>query len=262
MRYSNSSKVMERDRQRPSLRAKANEVLHFPILDLEFHPMGSTELQTLLRERIREQRERIGLTKDGLADRARAAGLPWSHHTVWAIESGRRNVTLGEVLLLQVFLNTTLDRLLRTDLEVVDIDGVPIKGNALAALVRPTRKPLSLFANAPTQKIVGKKLQRDLDRIASRYALDFGALMKVRAWAAASAEKKAAHTLRLSPIEVSAAAHSLWGKGLTQERDSRLEKLSRHDRLDKHLDSNARSGHVTRGLIAELRTHLRGRRKK
>jgi transcriptional regulator with XRE-family HTH domain len=225
--------------------------------------MGSTELQTLLRERIREQRERIGLTKDGLADRARAAGLPWSHHTVWAIESGRRNVTLGEVLLLQVFLNTTLDRLLRTDLKVVDIDGVPIKGKALVALVRPTRRPVALFVNnAPTQKIVGKKLQRDLDRIASRYALDFGALRKVRVWAAASAETKAAHTLRLSPIEVSAAAHSLWGKGLTQERDSRLEKLSRNDRLDKHLDSNARSGHVTRGLIAELRTHLRGRRKK
>ncbi|MGI0129107.1 MAG: helix-turn-helix transcriptional regulator [Thermoplasmata archaeon] len=223
--------------------------------------MVGTDLQTLLREQIREQRERIGLTKEGLADRARAVGLAWSHHTVWAIESGRRNVTLGEALLLQVFLNTTLDKLLRTDRKVVDIDGVPIKGKALAALARPTRTPVNPFAkDVPMQKVLGKKLQSDLDRIAKKYGLDFGALMKSRAWAAASAEKKAAHSLRVSPVEVSAAAHSLWGRSLTQERDGRLKDLSRHDRPGERLDADARSGHVTRALVGELHAQLRGRR--
>lgn len=238
-------------------------MLHFPILDIQCNPMGSTELQTLLRERIREQRERIGLTKEGLADRARAAGLPWSHHTVWAIEGGRRNVTLGEALLLQVFLNTTLYELLRTDSEVVDVDGVPIKGTALRALAWQTRKQVKPFANtAPMPKATSKRQERDFVRIASKYRVDFRTLMKARAWAAASAEKKAARSLRVSPIEVSAAAHSLWARSLTQERDSQLKELSRHDRPGEHLDPDARSGHVTRGLIAELRTHLRGRRKK
>src|SRR6266568_4043066 len=110
--------------------------------------MVMTDLQTLLRERIREQRERIGLTKEGLADRARAAGLAWSHHTVWAIESGRRNVTLGEALLLQVFLDTSLDKLLRTSSHVVVVDGVPVKGAALPALARPPRKPVDPFADS------------------------------------------------------------------------------------------------------------------
>jgi transcriptional regulator with XRE-family HTH domain len=225
--------------------------------------MAMTDLQTLLRERVREQREIIGLTKEGLADRARATGLPWSHHTVWAIESGRRNVTLGEALLLQVFLNTTLESLLRTGAEVVDVDGVPIKGKALSALARPTGRPVKPFANsAPMQKVLGKRLQRDLNKVASKYRLDFRELMKARAWAAASAEKKAAHSLRVSPIEVSAAAHSLWGRSLSQERDGRLKDLSRHDRPGEHLNPDARSGHVTRALMAELRKRLYGGRRR
>ncbi len=238
-------------------------MLHSPILESTLKTVESTDLQTLLKEHIREQRERIGLTKEGLADRARAAGLPWSHHTVWAIESGRRNVTLGEALLLQVFLDTSLDKLLRSSADVVDVDGVPVKGSALPTLVRPPRGPGDPFAkSAPMQKVLVKELQRELDRIASKHSLDVTALMKARAWAAASAEKKAAHTLRMSPLELSAAAHSLWGRSLTQERDARVEDLSRHDRSGEHLDLDARSGHVTRALVAELRAYLHGRRKK
>ena len=225
--------------------------------------MVRTDLQTLIRERIREQRERIGLTKEGLADRARAAGLAWSHHTVWAIESGRRTITLGEALLVQVFLDTSLDKLLRTSADVVDVEGVPIKAAALPALARPTRRPAHPFADSPpTQKVLSKQLQHELDRIASKHGLDFATLMKTRAWAAASAEKKAAHTLGVSTLELSAAAHSVWGRSLTQERDGRLDDLARHDRPDEHLDPGARSGHVTRALVAELRAHLRRRRKK
>jgi len=220
----------------------------------------STDLQTLLREHIREQRERIGLTKEGLADRARVAGLAWSHHTVWAIESGRRKVTLGEALLVQVFLDTSLDKLLRTSADVVDVDGVLVKGAALPALARPPRKPVDTFADsASIQKVLGKELQRKLDRTANKYGLDFAELMKARVWAAASAEKKAAHSLRISPLELSATAHSLWGRSLTQERDDRLANLSLHDRPKEHLDPDARSGHVTRTLVAELRAHLQGR---
>jgi transcriptional regulator with XRE-family HTH domain len=225
--------------------------------------MESTELQTLLRERIREQREEIGLTKEGLADRARAAGLAWSQHTVWAIESGRRNVSLGEALLLQVFLDTPLDKLLHTSADVVDVDGAPVKGAQLPALARLPRKPVDVFADsAPMQKVLGKELQRKLDRTASKHGLDFTELMKARAWAAASAEKKAARTLLISPLELSATAHALWGRSLTQERDGRLANLSIHDRRGEHLDPDARSGHVTRALIAELRAHLRRRRNK
>lgn len=212
------------------------------------------ELQAVLRERIRERREALRLSKEELADRARGAGLAWSQHTVWSIETGRRDVNLGEALLLQVLLETTLEQLLRTDADLVAIDGATVKGRALRALVTSPAKPVAVLADpAAIHTVVSKELQRELDRIAGRYRLDVPTLLKARAWSAASAEKREAHRLQVTPLELSAAAHVMWSRSLTEERDLRLASLPKDLTRSGHLpDERARAGRVTRLLDLEL----------
>ena len=65
------------------------------------------------------------------------------------------------------------------------------------------------------------------------------------------AEVKAARRLKCDPREVAYASWSLWGHGLTEERDRRLR--------DQQGEGNTppRRGHITRQLDRELRRHIR-----
>src|SRR5258707_11551520 len=62
-------------------------------------------LATLLGQRLRALREGGGKRQEDLAAAARGHGLSWSRATVAAIETGRRRLSVDELLLLPVALN-------------------------------------------------------------------------------------------------------------------------------------------------------------
>src|SRR5271165_3299445 len=59
-------------------------------------------------ERIREQREEVGLSQSELARRMAALGWPWHPQTVQRIEGNQRKVTIGEAEALAGILGTSI----------------------------------------------------------------------------------------------------------------------------------------------------------
>ena len=68
------------------------------------------------------------------------------------------------------------------------------------------------------------------------------------------AEQKAARSLGVGPMTVQMACHQLWGRSLTDERESRVKRRARLDASPRSLQ--AQRGHVTRELMAELQSVL------
>jgi hypothetical protein len=64
------------------------------------------------------------------------------------------------------------------------------------------------------------------------------------------AERKAARTLGVPASAIALAARRLWGRGLTAERDRRVDEQIGGDATPR--TAQAHRGHVTRALLAEL----------
>src|SRR6266581_3983953 len=180
--------------------------------------MPDRTYQDALRANIRRLRKEAGLSQDDLAAAARTQGLAWSQLTVSAIERGKRGVTIGELLLLQPMLNRSLVAFLDPNMgdeEVLDVEGSPVRVGRWRSLVKG--KPVS-----------GAQSVEDAYR-----------LMRIHV-----------APLQQQQAELALASVSLWGHGLTEERD-RILKASQG-----RGDQQRRLGHITRRLGEDLQERI------
>ncbi|MBA2726453.1 MAG: hypothetical protein H0U53_10725 [Actinobacteria bacterium] len=71
--------------------------------------------------------------------------------------------------------------------------------------------------------------------------------LKVREGARGEAARKAAQTLKISAVDLTAYSLRLWGRSLTEERDTRAEELASAGK-----EIRAVRGHITRALLQDL----------
>jgi hypothetical protein len=180
-----------------------------------------------------------------------------------AVELGRRRLTLGELAVLPLILveaDVTGGRLLTLE------ELIPVNEDLVS--VGPGLKlPLSVAR--------ALLLERGSDNwtVAPAKPVIVGADRRVLE-ADSDAEQKAASTLRVSPEAIVQAAHQLWGRSLTAERENRVDaytapmlKLEPDKATEPGWPRRLQAirGHVTRELLGELRPLLKdtkkGRRK-
>jgi len=240
-------------------------------------------LTAAIGNQLRELREEMGLRQDDVATAAKALGLRWSRVAVVRLEAGQRQLEAGEFLLLPEVLMIASMRIRgQSGLEGIErmvelADLLPKSGvmsltpecrvdvRALRAAVdgrygdvRSTdldgpllrnlrRRQTAVVAAMGRLLAQSSELQETLDSVWA----EAPATVKARAVheAAGEAEQKAARRLGVHPAAVALAAHRLWGRSLTAERDRRVAEQSPGD-LPRRIQ--AVRGHVTRKLVAEL----------
>ena len=217
-------------------------------------------------ERIRSLRAQNDLTVEQVADAARWFGLRWTGNTVTALEIGRRDIKVNELLMLPwVFLQAGV----RGDEEVVLSDLLPTEP------VTMTPDGTVAMPDGLRQVLHGETMQLSpstwhVPRLAKEVKAATGALLVAarevsaqlppRAPGAAAldamrdsaeeAVQKAARRLGYTPVQVQYAARSMWGRTLTEEREVRTsERTGPHTPRRSVQAVRAR---VTRDLLVEL----------
>ncbi|MFN2490126.1 MAG: helix-turn-helix transcriptional regulator [Actinomycetota bacterium] len=222
----------------------------------------TSTLDDLIAGNIKLIRGERGLSQHDLAERARAAGLPWTQGTVASIETGKRKVTKGEMLLLQHLLGAPLPILLQAD-EDIDLGGVLASSEGLDRLARgDTSVPVGVEVKLRWSV---RPSSREEQRLAKSYgqATDEATLQRMAQATLREAERKAPKSLAerygldVSAFEVVLASHDLWGRSLSDERDARLAEGSD----DPPERRRALRGHATRELFEELKKHMESRRR-
>lgn len=199
-------------------------------------------VRTLIARNLRRLRLDATAGHDDVVRAARHYGLGWTAQWVAAVERGQRVPTAEQLVALPMVLSEAfghrvgLADLLLGDGPVVlgsaaDAVPVPVSGAHLREVLtagvyrRPFRTPATPFAS----------VDEGGDGALSRAARKMRAIgdaglgdVDIRALAAAEAgagevEDKLARKLGLAPIVVIAAAASLWGRSLTEERAARLD---------------------------------------
>ena len=206
---------------------------------------------------LRRLRVEAGIGQSTLAAAARQYGAAWTRAMIAAIELGRKQLSLGEVVLLVLVLReagvTRGRRLTISDL-------IPITDEAVAVgpgYALPLRLARALLLEPQTREEPAKPVPVRADR----HALE----------AADDAVQKAAGSLRVSPEAIVQAAHDRWGRGLTARRDEIAKR--REAALLRADPEEARSadwprrvqairGAATRELLGELRPLLKGTTRK
>lgn len=80
-------------------------------------------VEELVGQRIREHRERLGITQEELGRRLEPLlGKPWPRQAVWAAEQGKRSFAVAELVALADVLQTRPARLITPPLSVDDIE--------------------------------------------------------------------------------------------------------------------------------------------
>jgi transcriptional regulator with XRE-family HTH domain len=243
-------------------------------------------LATLLGQRLRALREGGGKRQEDLAAAARGYGLAWSRATVAAIETGRRQLSVGELCLLPATLNRLAGAEGPASGGLLVADLLPERGDqwvaltprtsvrvrSLRALLGATGEPISDHdfdiphrrQTRIAQAALAESIRRwttDTDttwrRIMGRPLItsDLTTLNQALEDAAGAVEQQAARGERVSTIAVALAARKVWDRSLTEERDHRLAEARRGVPSARTLQ--ALRGHRTRVLLVELRPLLR-----
>jgi hypothetical protein len=215
-------------------------------------------LRALVAGNLRRLREDAGAT---LADVSRAAwgnGLEWAPTWLGTIERGTKSLSAEQLLALPVVLTSalghrvTLADLLTGDAPVLlGTDGrVSVPPRFLRDVVtgepmrRPFATPVVVIEPSPEVGAAARAAERLREiRRAGLGDVDIRALGRAES-GAGDAETKLARRLGVAPIRVIAAAASLWGHSLTEERDARLA------------DGAGPATTVARRLTAELTARL------
>jgi transcriptional regulator with XRE-family HTH domain len=241
---------------------------------------------TLLGQRLRALREDGGKRQEDLAAAARGYGLSWSRATVAAIETGRRRLSVDELLLLPA----TLTRLIAAEgaasggLLVADL--LPERGDQWVAItprtsvrVRGLRALLGAAAEPMSEQDfdIPHRRQTRMAQAALKESIERWTTHTNTTWrrimgrpltssdltmvnqaledADGAVEQQAARGLRVSAFAVALAARRLWNRSLTEQRDDRLAQHRRGAPSARRLQ--ALRGHHTRALLVELRPLLR-----
>lgn len=180
--------------------------------------------EAALVDSLRVRRGQRGESQEDVAAAAREVGLDWTRATVANIEAGKRHLSPGEFVALPLVYGERL------------VDLLPQEPTTLGGTL--VAKPEDV--EALLCKGRGVRL-----RLAERARVPTGV------HAQGEAERHAAKRLGLEPARVARVAVRLWGHGLTQERDRRL--ADEYDEADTPTQRRSQRGHVTRGLLEELR---------
>lgn len=223
-------------------------------------------LSRALGERLKALRQTAGVSAEQVAEAARDLGLSWRRATVAQIENGDRGLSAEELVLLPLLLGLGLA--LPHSWEELIGEGENLRLGPAVAVDRSV--VVEVLSGRAGEIGLGAGIDAPL-RERERAALSAfnAALPYVRAWweaawpgaslaqlsrvredAAHEAEQKAARKLGVSTLVLSAAAHRTWGRGLSDERDARVEEQSGDDASPRSMQ--AVRGHVTRRLLAEV----------
>jgi transcriptional regulator with XRE-family HTH domain len=239
--------------------------------------------------RIRALREQHGKRQDDLAATARHVGLRWSRATIATIEAGRRQLSVGEFLLLPYVLGQSR---ISVDTEAADkprypelADLLPKEGwvaltaetdvhaEALHAILRgKVGETLTVLFDTPEHRREQAQFEA-LRTVMPRY-LAVTERIWSKVWPEAKtrrsdrtkivedaeqdAEQKAAQKLGVSPLAIAIAAHKLWKHSLTEERDRRVTEQANDAATPRTVQ--ALRGHITRTLLIEIEPLVAGTR--
>jgi transcriptional regulator with XRE-family HTH domain len=208
-------------------------------------------LQSVITDNMRRIRRERKVLQEDVAMAARWVGVMWSSTTVAQIESGTRQLSLDEFLLLPLILRCKL-----SDLVAVEDGDQPVKlgfntildPEAVADLVS-AKGPQLRDDQIPMLPGLEEKLDPRIKEAISDSGLEPTLLsyLKVREGARGEAERKAAQTLKWPAVLITALAIRLWNRPMTEERDARAREQAAEGK-----EARAVRGHVTRQLLLEI----------
>lgn len=208
-------------------------------------------LMSLVANNMRDIRMSRALLQEDIATAARWVGLKWSSVTVAQIESQSRQLNLDEFLLLPLVLKCTLKDLLRTSPpnRLVTLGFDTILGADVVLSLVSEEGPNSSEEMVPM--IPGLEVNLDPRIRAAVWQAGLAptllTYLKIREGARGEAERKAAQTLKIAAVTLTAHALRLWGRSLTEERDARAQ-----EQAEKGKEVRAVRGHITRSLLQDL----------
>jgi hypothetical protein len=189
-------------------------------------------LRAVLSGNLRRLREASGAPLDEIVRAAAVIGLGWTVPWLTALEKGTKGPTAEQLLALPVVLTATyrhrvtLADLLAADEPILLGPETAVRSRHLRDLVTgtPERPLISLPVPEPPTELSAAARAAEKMREIRRAGLgdvDMRALSRAEE-GAGDAETKLARKLGITPIRVIAAAASLWGRSLTEERDHRV----------------------------------------
>lgn len=208
-------------------------------------------LQDVIIDNMRRIRKERGLLQEDIATAARWVGVMWSSVTVTQIESQSRLLSLDEFLLLPLILKCSLKDLLATEEpdQLIKLGfGTVFDAETVSELVS-AKGPRLRDDQVPMLPGLEEKLETRIKTAIERGGLEPTLLsyLKVREGARGEAERKAAQALKISAVDITAYALRLWGRSLTEERDTRAEEQASEGK-----ETRAVRGHITRALLQDI----------
>jgi transcriptional regulator with XRE-family HTH domain len=236
---------------------------------------AGTTLHKAIGLQLRRMRERDGLVQDDIARRARGVGLAWTQATVAAVEAGRRAIDLPELLLLTAVYDAPLTTFFQgrervqlterawADLDALDrlIQGGKLQMTEVEAPIHKWYEPdrrnsvIGSTDHGPAPQASRNSLRPPADLASQLAHPRLRDLEDAEQAGYGDAEMKAAVRLGVTSGDVARTSHVLWGRSLTAERDARLAETAPAHASRKTLQTLR--GHVTRSMLAELRSVLK-----
>ncbi len=216
--------------------------------------MPALPFSVALGHRLRQVREERQKTAVEVAKMSRIVGLNLDRATLIRIELGQRQVSVADLLLLAALYGKAVAELLPTEaVQLSEAAGASPQHLRAALTAAPAGWELPRLQHALPGGVGWTKAWARIERYAQRFpgAAPF-TVMEAAADARDEANqtvKDAARRLNVSPELVRIAARHLWDRTLTDERDRRVAALGG---ATSARAKQARRGHVTRTLLAEL----------
>jgi transcriptional regulator with XRE-family HTH domain len=253
----------------------------------------TAEVQSLsaaIGRELKTLREAGGLRQEQLAAEARRFGLAWTRATVAAIELGRRQLSIGELVLLPELLGhagagwgyDVSDLIPADERPVLVAGGITAPASAVRARFAdtdedPDERAARLTAaeftpprphEMPAATTLPRAWLLDVLRVPRLEDVPGRVWTQVELEAAGDAERKAAAGIGVlgGPLAVALAARRRWSRSLTAQRDRlvgfRTDPMLRADPAAARDPGwprrlQAIRGHVTRELLDELRPLLK-----
>ena len=208
-------------------------------------------LQDVIVDNMRRIRRDRGLLQEDIATAARWVGVMWSSVTVTQIESQNRLLSLDEFLLLPLILKCRLKDLLATEEpdQPIKLGFNTIFDAEMVAELVSDKGPELRDDQIPMLPGLEEELDPRIKEAISFIGLEPTLLsyLKIREGARGEAERKAAQATKFPAVEITALAIRLWGRSMTEERDTRaLEQTS------EGKETRAVRGHITRTLLRDI----------
>jgi hypothetical protein len=212
----------------------------------------------LVASNVSRLREAAQVTVDRVVKAAQSLGLEWNASWLRGVEQGTRTLTGEELIALPVVLSTALahrvtlaDLLLGDAPIVVKPNSAPIAAPYLREIITgaPYRRHFADVAQDATAMLIASNAaaveKMRTIRLANLSDVDVRTLGRAEA-GSGTAESRLARRLDVPEIIVIAAAASLWGRSLSDERDA----LVRHNGAKQSLATITRrlSNEVTRRI--------------